>query len=83
MDRVWQDAFESDSTFSDMCTTPSEEDRYIIIDEAQSWYPPNVKDWSARQQLINFWADIKSFVQPALELADYIQKSSPPRSKFM
>lgn len=29
MDDVWQDAFDSDSTFSDMCTTPSEEDRYI------------------------------------------------------
>jgi len=36
MDDVWQEAFESDSTFSDICTTPSGQDSYTIIDEAQS-----------------------------------------------
>ena len=66
MDDVWQDAFESDPTFSDMCTTPSEKDRYIIIDEAQSWYPPNVKDWRAQQQHNRFWADVKFFVKPGV-----------------
>jgi tRNA uridine 5-carbamoylmethylation protein Kti12 len=62
MDDVWRNAFESDSTFSDMCTTPSEEDHYIIIDETQSWYPPNVKGWSAQQELHRFWADVKFFI---------------------
>ena len=83
MDNVWQDAFQFDSTFSDMCTTPSEEDHYIIIDEAQSWYPSNVEDWRTRQQLNHFWADVKFFVKPALELANYVQNPlshSPTRN---
>jgi len=71
MDEVWREAFESDSTFSDMCKKPFEEDSYIIIDEAQSWYPLNAKDW--RVQLDGFWADVKFFVKPAFKLADYVK----------
>lgn len=78
MDNVWQAAFESDSTFSDMCTTPSEEDHYIIIDEAQSWYPSSANDWRAQQQLNHFWADVKFFVKPALGLANYVQNALSP-----
>ncbi len=47
----------------------------LHIDEAQSWYPLNVKDWRAQQQFNHFWADVKFFVKPALGLADYIQKA--------
>jgi energy-coupling factor transporter ATP-binding protein EcfA2 len=75
MDDIWREAFDSDLSFPEMCTEPSDEDHYVIIDEAQSWYPINVDDRAAELQLCRFWADIKFYVKPALELSDYIKTS--------
>jgi len=71
MDAVWRAAFESEQSFSQMCKQVlSDEVYYVIIDEAQTWYPSNLSDPTAKTEVYKFWADTKFYVKPALQLAN-------------
>jgi len=72
MDAVWWAAFESEQSFSQMCHKQvlSDEVYYVIIDEAQTWYPSNLSDPTAQTEVYKFWADTKFYVKPALQLAN-------------
>jgi len=43
---------------------------YLIVDEAQVWYPDNAKD-GAKQQLNDFWALVKGYVTSAMDWPHY------------
>ena len=71
MGDVWRAAFESELTFSETSQCPSEEIRYVVIDEAQMSYPSNMSDPKAQREVCQFWADVKFYVKPALKLGNY------------
>ena len=75
MDTVWRAIFDG-LTFSEVCERSLKEEGtiYVIIDEAQAWYPANVPI-EATKQVAGFWADVKYYVKPALVLADYVNDS--------
>jgi len=74
MNELWGDALGySFSEVGDNAAT-MEIPIYIILDEAQVWYPSNVTLDSAKQQVSLFWFDIKYRVRPGLELASYLDE---------
>ena len=72
MDDVWRAAFESESTFPETALgCPFGEVHYVVIDEAQTWYPANMNNSKGQKEVFGFWADVKFHVKPALKLEDY------------
>ncbi len=73
MDHLWQTTFDSEMTFSEASqSVPADETHYVVLDESQFWYPANVSDINARQEVYRFWAGIKFHVQPALQFTDFL-----------
>jgi hypothetical protein len=69
MDDVWRAQFKQ--TFSEICQNASKRHpTYLIVDEAQAWYPANVpKD--SRYEVDSFWSDIKIVFQAKLDWSNY------------
>ena len=61
LDDIWTDLF--GLTFWEFCAAVGDDFTYIIMDEAQTWYPANVPR-EVKDQLDRFWGGVKSGFKP-------------------
>ena len=77
LDAIWKDLF--GLTFWEFCeAVPKDVPTYIIMDEAQTWYPASVDGKHAKSELISFWGGVKTGFK-LMEVPDHAgtTKSSP------
>ena len=55
--------------FSPFCQTRTKP-FYLIVDEAQVWYPNNAKE-KVKNQLNDFWAEVKAYVSSGMDWTHY------------
>ena len=77
LDAIWKDLF--GLSFWEFCeAVPKDVPTYIIMDEAQTWYPANVEGRHAKSELDSFWSGAKIRFKP-MEVPDHAgtTESSP------
>ena len=65
--------------FSPFCKTRATP-FYLIVDEAQVWYPDNAKE-GVKWQLTDFWAEVKAYVSSTMNWTHYTGALSQGTSK--
>ncbi len=72
MDDIWENTI--GYTFSQFCKS-RKKPFYVIVDEAQIWYPMNVA-MKAGKELETFWGEVKTLLKPGRDFSSYIDARS-------
>lgn len=68
MNDVWVNTI--GDTFSELCTSRNKP-FYLIVDEAQNWYPTDMA-MKSRKELDTFWGEVKTLLKSGRDFSRYI-----------